>query len=1374
VVSDQIRNLWVEILGVHKVDHTSHFFKLGGNLAAVTQLTYALHDRFNTEVTLRELIENPILGDMVNLVAKRQQLESASNNLAELPVLEYQASQEQEALWTIDQMKHGHSIEYQNGYLIEFDHLATASVLSTVVNIILQRHKVLRSVFTRREALYGKIVPLTISLKVEKTSSKGLRGLIESELCHSFALEQSPPIRFRLFHIEPKRSVLFVHYHQILHDDFSETIIRREFNELYERLRLNAPAALPPVDFSYMDYSDSQRRTDFSNDFSYWLARLQGYQPTCLGLEGEWKQRTSNSGARYKLDVERKSLETFIGSRSGVSSESFSILLAAFYVALARYTNAKDLAIGSLVSNRKSNKTNETVGTFLNQIVLRVGLDETKSFDDFLAQDVVPALTDAGQHSSLPLKALADEMSRTWGGRSQNLYNIALSKQLRLLDDTERFDSYDSGKGSCKCDLSCDVQDSGDMLTLEFEYSTDLYKREHIAEFAAFYKSLLLLLVDNPKTPIKDVYVRPAFDSAIASGFHKMEVGSWIDCFREAARKFPNSSAIVYGDVDISYRELDDRSTQLSMALRTYVSGADTKGSSTIVGVLFERSPEMLTMMIAILKAGYAYLPLNFEDPVNRREIILEDSAATLVVVSDRLTTVSRPPTVQHVTFSELSNAKLKPSPSDLETRIFPTDLAYLIYTSGTTGKPKGVMIEHQQLVHYQNWFAETVNASAFDRVDFSANLVFDASLTTTLVSLGLGKCISICPEDIKRDPRKFLEYLQNSNIHLIKTTPSYFNQLIPYIDLVGTLPHLKLVLTTGEDLNPVDSKRWLQQFPHHVILNSYGPTEATVTVSKFQVNRSNCDSFSTRTPIEYASRWCQFYILDEWHRPVPLGVEGELYIAGPILCRGYLNNPEENQRKFIDLELAAGEKVRAYQTGDRCIRFADGHFYLRGRKDSQFKMRGGFRVELEEINSVIRSHPSIRNSVVVAHNDDRFSHLIAYIVADDSVLKKSGAFVEVLRQYLMQQMPSYMIPPHIVCVDEIKLTPSGKVDTRAMGEYAPSSPATLGPFQASGPLEVTMLQVWRQILKQDRISVDSNFFNLGGNSLLAMELVAKLRGILDTDLSFNMIFSHPTIRALSKALRASCKNSHFIRFNRAAGKPNLFLVHPATGLAGLYSGVADSVKELNIYGISNDRFGNSVEPYETLEQMALQYADQILSVHSEGELFLGGFCCGGAVAFEIAKILISRKIDVAGLCLIDSFKIEKLGNKEEEDRYHTLVLAARGLDTNSFFGKKLIFELEHNRKLVANYQPDFLPIDILILKSSNIDDYGVDPECVRRLSENDNGWIRFIDPRKKNILTLPVSHSALFRENGMPEQLGQYVQTFVHGHSRPSRQDAQ
>ncbi|MHB1946958.1 MAG: amino acid adenylation domain-containing protein [Gammaproteobacteria bacterium] len=585
---------------------------------------------------------------------------------------------------------------------------------------------------------------------------------------------------------------------------------------------------------------------------------------------------------------------------------------------------------------------------------------------------------------------------------------------------------------------------------------------------------------------------------------------SLIQSFEEIVEKNPHAIALKYNENELTYRELNERANQLAHFIKSKITVKSTK----VIGICLEPSFELLIGIIAILKMGLAYLPLEVSHPSARLEYILEDANINVLLTASNL--LNKFPHAKSMLLALDDNeSEINSAPSNnLSIHINKNDLAYIIYTSGSTGKPKGVMITHQNVNHFFHWFQKAIEPAQKDIFDLSSSISFDFSVPMSIFPLVQGSKIAICSEQDKKDPITFIKHLIKNKVTIMKVTPSYFRQLKEFVEKNQIFPDLRLIIFGGETLLKSDINDWITRFPDQIIMTEYGPTEATVASSWLLINKKNINEFRDVIPIGKPALNTQMYILNDELKMLPVEKKGEIYIAGEGVAYGYLNREKMTLKKFINNPFSKNSNDKMYKTGDLGRYLPDGNIEFIGRIDHQIKIRG-FRVELEEIKNCIMKHPSIKQAVVTVKEENKGleKKLLAYCIKANKATTQQE-----LREFVLEHLPEYMAPTAFIFINDFPLTKNGKVDIKKLTEIEPNENKEISEPVTEYEKEVQ--KIWMSVLHLDKVGVDDNFFDLGGDSLLAARIINKIRKFSNKDVHMNDFYDTGTVAELAKILK--------------------------------------------------------------------------------------------------------------------------------------------------------------------------------------------------------------------------------------------------------------
>ena len=1150
-----------------------------------------------------------------------------------------------------------------------------AEMLQQCLDIIIRRHDVLRTVF-RQEA--GKPAqypqpwhPVHLPVRdLDYTEGRDWKAevlrLSFDQSREPIDLAAGPVFRIELVRVSETLHAMLMCIHHIVMDGWSIGVLLREFSETYLSLAAGKGSPLPALTVQYSDFVQWQRKrlqaATIGSQVDYWKARLQDAPPS-LDLPADFPRPVVQTyqGATHSFALPSKLTDRLKAVSRASGSTLFMTMLASFYVLLARLSGQDDIVLGASVANRQRKEYSDLIGLFANTAPMRANLSGDPTFLEFLGRVRVDALTDYA-HTDIPLARLVEELKPTRDPGRNVLFQAGFDFQNWpwpvIVGDGVTL--LDSNSGAAKLDLNLSLSVSSAGIGGQFEYSTDLFTENTIDRITTCFKQLLESITEHPETRVSELAI-------LSSSGRRLVVHDWNQTFRaypadscihelfeQQARNTPATCALVHGEVQWSYRELNTRANRLARRLSELGVGAESR-----VGLCAERSPELIAGLLAVLKAGGCYVPLDPLLPPERLAYCMEDSAVS-VVLTTRATAALLPQTDAHIICLD-SDEPLDESEEwhASPTAVTPGNLAYLIYTSGSTGRPKGVMVTHSSLVNYACAAGAEFALAPGDRVLQFASLSFDASAEEIFPCLLHGATLVLRTDEMLSSPAAFLEACAERQISLLDLPTAYWRELVTAVASDGIrLPSaLRLVIIGGEAASPDTVASWRKHAPPHVrLLNTYGPTEATIVATSSELSSSVVSSESVqRVSIGRPISNVQAYVVDGWLQPVPPGVYGELLLGGEGVARGYLNRPELTAEKFLPDPFSLRPGARLYRTGDICRHLANGELEFKGRVDGQVKLRG-FRIELGELESTLQSHPSVNHAIVLLREGragDR--RLMAFVVCRGD----RPAAVAELRDWMRQRLPDYMIPAGFVLLEAFPTTVGGKVDRQALLALSPETETSreAGPCLPRDSIETEMLDIWQRLLDNTSLGIRDNFFAVGGHSLLAIRLQAEVKRAFGVDFPLSALFEGATIERLSEVVRHSISravdadtgapifgsgeqlilpNDPLVPIRSGGALSPLFLVHPIGGGILCYGELARHLgADQPVYGL---QASNQFSGHRSVQSIAREYVAAIRSLQEIGPYFLGGWSMGGVLAYEMAQQLGDQGQKVALLVLIDSF----------------------------------------------------------------------------------------------------------------------------------------
>ncbi len=1034
----------------------------------------------------------------------------------------------QERLWFLDQLEPGNSV-----YNICRVHRLTGSlditVLTLSLNEVVRRHEVLRTTFPAVDGRPIQVVTaaLTLTVKVidlrEVTQTDRetelLRAAIE-EGRQSFDLALGPLLKVALLRISEEDHVLVFTVHQIICDGWSAGIFFRELEKIYETFANGQSLTLSPPPVQYADFVLFQRQwlkgEVLEAQLFYWQNRLGAIIPM---LE-------------FPTDRPRSSVQTFRGAREAIELPTsiaaplkelsrqegatlFVVLMAAFSTLLHRYTAQEDIIIGFPIANRNHAEIQNAIGFFVNTLPLRTDLSRNPTFRELLLR-VRTVCIEAYAHQDLPFEKLVEELHQERDLSRNPLFQVMFVFQ-NISDPVLKFPDVKSAPvgintGTSKFDLTLSLAEREQTLVGFIEYSTDLFERSTIERMIGHFQTLLEGITADPDRPISTLpLLTDAERHQVLVDWNSTRADFAEGCclhelFEAQVERTPDAVAVVFENQWLTYGQVNARANQLAHYLKQRGVGPEK-----FVGICLERSLEMVIGVMGILKAGGAYVPMDPTYPKERVAFMIKDTQVSVLLIQERLKADLPEYDGDVVCLDSDWEVIAKHDQQNPLHDVTVEDLAYVIFTSGSTGKPKGAMNTHRGICNRLLWMQDAYQLAESDRVLHKTPISFDVSVWEIFWPLLNGASLVVARPGGHQDSAYLAELIVQQKITVLHFVPS---MLEVFLEQPGC-GSVRLVICSGEALSVDLQERFFARFDAE-LHNLYGPTEASIDVTSWACERrSNRRSIPIGRPIANT----QIYILDPYMQPVPIGMPGDLYIGGDGLARGYLNRPELTAEKFVVNPFIDHPKSRLYRTGDRAKYLADGNIEFLGRIDNQVKIRG-HRIELGEIEATLIQHPAIRECVVVARARDSLieQSLIGYVVPK----QQPAPSVAELRSYLKEKLPEYMIPPVFMQLDDLPLTPNGKIDRNALpppdGERLQLDQGFVEPRTE---IEELIAQVWREVLKLDKIGIHDNFFELGGHSLLATRVVAHLQSNFHVDIALRKLFELPTVAGLAQHIDA-------------------------------------------------------------------------------------------------------------------------------------------------------------------------------------------------------------------------------------------------------------
>ena len=1040
----------------------------------------------------------------------------------------------QQRLWLFLQLDPGNnSYNVPHAFLLEGE--LNVTVLAQSFSEIVRRHEALRTTFqiVSGEPVQVIAQPHPIALAVidltqlpRPERDKTAQRLVDEEAWRPFDLTRGPLLRVKLLKLEEAKHILLMTLHHIVSDGWSSSVLLDELTTLHKAFSLGQSSPLPELPIQYADFAMWQREwlsgEVLEEQLSYWRKKLSGALPVLeLPTDRLRPALQSSRGAGEDLELPETLSRKLRNLSNDEGATLFMTLLAAFIVLVHRYTTQTDICVGIPIANRNRAETENLIGFFVNNLVLRTDIKGNPTFHSFLAQ-VREETLNAYAHQDMPFEKLVEELQPERSLSYMPLFQLmfmvqnAPPKDLILQDRSQsqvKISELDIGITTSKYDLSLSITENDNQLFGFAVYNSDLFDASTIKRLLRHYQILLEGIVANPQQHIAELPLLTEEERQLLAEVND----TWTEypdgiciheLFEERAAGRPEAIAVCDGR-ELTYGELNRQANKLARYLRRRGVGPET-----MVGILMERSLGMVVALLGVLKAGGAYLPLNLNYPKQRLVSRLAETRVSLILTQERWRK-SLPDFNGEVLCldSDLTLCRDEEA-NNLSTLNYPDSLAFVFYTSGSTGKPKGVMATQRSAVNYLSFIVREYAVSAADTVLQTASLSFDASVRDVIGPIVAGAKLVLVSEHDVKDPFALLSRIKDHGVTcILSITPTMLRSLTDAAAETGTtLETLRLILTSGESLSLSECARVRTVLGGCVsIVNQYGATECTMSSTRYRVPESQSLGMAlVGKPIANS----QVYILDAHLRQCPLGVPGEVHIGGVGVARGYFVSPDLTALKYIPDPFSAEAGARLYRTGDLGRFLSNGDIELHGRLDRQVKVRG-IRIEPGEIETVLNDHENVREAAVIVREDTPGNQrLVAYVV-----LRQPDNH---LRDFMRARVPDHMVPAVFVMMDKLPLTSNGKVDYAALPIPDQTFDSVKEFVAPRTHTEETLEQIWREILRVARVGIYDNFFELGGHSLLATQVISRIRKTLKVDLPLRTIFDSPTIADLATHVSAS------------------------------------------------------------------------------------------------------------------------------------------------------------------------------------------------------------------------------------------------------------
>lgn len=1163
----------------------------------------------------------------------------------------------QRRLWLIDQLEPGSAL-YNINRTLQIRGPLEVGALQQALDALVARHEVLRTAILQQDGIPVQVVhpPLDVPMEVrdlrmlsDAEREDEAHRLLHAEVHTGFDLKRAPLLRTLVLRVDDETHLISQTVHHIVSDGWSLGMHLRELSVLYSAIVQGETPDLSPVALHYADYAvweqSAVQEERLQDQLRYWQQRLTELPMQDLPTDYPRPARRSTNGDFLSFTLPESLVQRLRELGHQERATLYMVLLAAFSVLLHRYTHQRHVAVGSPIAHRNQREMEHIMGLFVNTLVHDVVIDRGQSFRS-LVGIVRDRVVEALANQDVPFEALVEAVQPTRDLSRTPLFQVMFSLQNQPRSELKlhglEVETLPIYLTPAKFDLTILMTEQPGEFVGRVRFATDLFRRETVERLIEHYRVLLQRLVENPDDPLAMVPLLTETErqqlarwNDTAKPFPK---GTILDVFAEQVVRTPNAPAVSDEMQVLTYAALDEQADAVAHALHVQgVQAGDT------VGLLADRSVALVVGMVGILKAGGVYVPLDPTYPPDRLAWMVEDAGVVAIVGAAE---------EARARFPKLP--AIDPEQVTLPTEVLPpvtraaSDPSYVIYTSGSTGTPKGVVVPHQAIIALVRE-TDYVQLGPNDRLAQVSNASFDAITFEVWGALLNGAQVVVFPRETVLAPRRLAAALRENGITTLFLTTSLFNLVAQ--EMPEAFRTLTQVLLGGERADPRWVRAVLEAAPPQRLLNVYGPTEATTFATWQELDILPEDAASV--PIGRALANTTLHVLDPYQQPVPIGVDGELYIGGPGVSLGYWNRPALTASRFVS-EAQGTAAERLYRTGDTVRWREDGTLDFIGRTDRQVKIRG-FRIELGEVEAALLRHEQVRSAVVdVAASTDATQYLVAFVES-----AAGSALESELRAFLHKRLPEYMVPLSIIVAPSLPLTPNGKVDRErlplltALSETPVVLPRT--------PTEQYLHGVWKTLLQRDEISVQDRFFELGGHSLMAAQLFARIEDRFGCRLPLATLFEASTIAQLAVHLDAQIEEGPARK--QAKGWDNLvqlesgpapcfFWVHGSMGNVLSIQRLAAQLRDtVGSYGVQATGLDGRQRPLDDIPEMARRYLERIRQVQPEGPYRFGGYSFGGVVAVELAIQAQEQGLAVEQVVMLDAGAPASLHRAHESGR---------------------------------------------------------------------------------------------------------------------------
>ncbi|WP_143317979.1 non-ribosomal peptide synthetase [Clostridium sp. HBUAS56017] len=1310
-IEQKLMSIWCKIFNINEISIKDNFFELGGNSLTAVNLVSKIHKEFKCPILVTDVFNKPSIEELAEYLDSIKVDKGMINEIEKVEEKKYyEASSVQKRIYAINQVNlNSTNYNIPIAYLIKgnFNKERFEKAICKLIN----RHETLRTSFHMFDGNIFQKIHSKVDFNVEniKVHSKFDENKINVErFVRPFDLSRAPLIHVSIIEFVDV-SILIIDIHHIVSDGVSMSIITKELSSLYNDEKLAG------LKFQYKDFSNWQNKL-YKNGLlddqeKYWIHRFEGEIPV-INMPSDYKSKSAKSfeGNKIEFEINKTLIQKINKAINSLGVTKFMFYVAAYNVLLYKYSNQEDLIIGIPVAGRTHEDLKNIVGMFVNTLPLRNKVSNDMSFRDFL-NEVKENSLKAFENQNYDLKNLVEKVDVKKG----DIFNVIFSFQNLNIENLSfndvQIETYKlKGKGS-KFSISMILTEDKEKILGELEYQTSLYKKETMENFVEHYMNILIKVLEDLDRPINNFGVlSKKEENLILNKFNntkrKYEKNKTIkELFEEIAEKSKNKTALVSCGERLTYRQLNERANQLgNLLVKKGVSKED------IVAIICDKSVDTIVGILAIIKSGAAYMPIDEDYPEARINYLLKDSKSKMILIKKHQLKKVNLEKIDIKLMDLNSKEIFKESKENLKNINLPNDLVYIIYTSGSTGNPKGVCVENKNLINLVK-NPNYIEINDNDKVLQSGSLSFDASVFQIWITLIKGITLHLEDKSLIINGIKLENYINHNKITIMIMPTPLFNEYSE--SNVGVFKNLRYLMVGGDVLSSKYVSKITKMYKKLKILNGYGPTENTVISTVYEVEEKWDENIAI--PIGRPISNSTAYIMDKNNNLLPIGVPGELCVGGDGIARGYLNRKDLTKEKFIENPYVKGEKI--YKTGDLAKWLPDGNIHFIGRIDYQVKING-FRIELQEIEAKLLQYSKLKEVVVVDKKDESGNkYLCAYIVSEEKVCSKE------IKDFLKKEVPSYMIPSYIMQLESMPINSNGKIDRKELPT------PNLDNFNCKyiapqNKFEEKISEVWSKVLGIKNVSTDLNFFEIGGNSLKAISVVSRLAK--EFSISINDIFKYPTIQELASIIKLKKES---LRVNTEWGHDEIAVTEFKEGnqipkdIKLAYKSYIDDIKRYTDLDLNNET---------TYKNILLTGATGYVGVNILKELILRTNC-------KIHLLLRGENIKTAEERIIEK--------------------------TNFYFGEEFYFKYRNRINIlmgnisrdnlgldIDTYEKLSLEIDCIINSAANVKHYGKYDEFY---NINVLGTKNLIDFAKKGLIkdfnqisTISVGSGSIHNKN--------------------------